>query len=86
MGGAILYSCTPESGFACNVTMVHGNYFISNSAKSQGGAITWLNKRYNHDNTIVFENNTAIYGPDYSSYAKTVEVKYITNNDYVNTS
>lgn len=82
MGGAIFYGCPPAYGFTCNLTFSTTNQFLSNYAKSQGGAIAWINKKYNNDNTTVFYNNSAAYGNNTSSYAKNIEINFISSNDW----
>ena len=46
--------------------MISGNNFINNSAQ-EGGALTYLNKKPQFSNNI-FQNNSAIYGNDISSF------------------
>lgn len=57
-----------------------------NNTARDGGAIKWTKDRPLIDRNVTkFINNTAtVYGNDIASYPKTVQLVFISNNDYVN--
>lgn len=86
MGGSIYYGCLYYEGFDCNLTLKNNNVFIENNASDEGGSISWTNIKYFDDKSTVFINNTAFYGNDVSSYAKSLIITFITNNDVSTTN
>ncbi len=60
---------------------LENNYFINNTAESSGGAIAWMMKRFIDVGGNIFQNNTAPYGPNFSSYPGSIKIEFITNND-----
>lgn len=75
--GAIYFTCPPDEekndGRGCNVKL-QGNEFEANVAGNKGGALRWVNTRFNMEtdedgaDTNTYEDNWADYGPIQASY------------------
>ena len=70
-GGAIYFTC---SSMALWGLSINNTIFNSNSATEKGGAIYYDYARPNFGSLVVFNNNSAIYGPNIASYA--VKITY----------
>jgi len=81
MGGAIFYACLQTEGWLCEMNFINGNSFYENLADDEGGAISWVNVRFNDDGTMYFEDNDAFYGSDIASYANELEIEFLSSND-----
>mmetsp|Transcript_16109 Transcript_16109/g.13632 ORF Transcript_16109/g.13632 Transcript_16109/m.13632 type:complete len:96 (-) Transcript_16109:6-293(-) len=67
MGGAVYYICNNITTENCKLHFDTVT-FDSNRAQIQGGAIQWDDTRVTNESCI-FTNNYAVYGPDIASYA-----------------
>ena len=78
-GGGIYFSCFSLS--LCNLSL-SDTIFESNSAL-QGGAIFYNYKRPVLENTTLFNNNTADYGPNIASYGVKITMADDLNTDLI---
>jgi hypothetical protein len=87
MGGAIYIQCKNDVvglDHNCFVRFVAGNKFLNNFSEVDGGAIKYVANKYEGEKTILFFNNTALYGANTASYPYELKINFIANNDYYN--
>ena len=52
---------------------IYSNFFINNTASIDGGAIKWVDNWPSNLTSNIYDKNSAIYGNDIASYAKTLQ-------------
>ena len=77
-GGAIYFTCSSMALWALNI---NDTKFESNVALIKGGAIYYDYGRPEFVSSIIFNNNSAKYGPDIASYAVKITFENDTSND-----
>jgi hypothetical protein len=80
MGGAVFYSCANEiitKTTHCVVNIKEYNVFEKNFAEHDGGAIIFIQDRYNDDNTNIFKNNRGMYGGISASYPQELKFEFL---------
>ncbi|OMJ86545.1 hypothetical protein SteCoe_11896 [Stentor coeruleus] len=75
VNGGGLYLVSPMCSF-CMFYIKGDTKIVYNSCEKEGGAIKWLDSKPYIEDTVIIENNTAIYGPNFASKATSLNYKY----------